>query len=137
MARLAPLLAVLFLFPCFEPFGNSAAVRVPGEGRFAQAGVAAGTPLAYTLVVGGVMTSLLTLYVIVKAWNKAFWQPATDELPTVHLPRGMVAPTAALVTIGLALTVLAGPLYGYTHRAAGDLRSQAPYVEAGLTRRPW
>lgn len=130
MARLAPMLAVLFLVPALNLSGIPPLSGFLGKVGLLQAGVAAGTPLAYTLVVGGVMTSLLTLYVIVKAWNKAFWQPATEEPPTVHLPRGMVAPTAALVTIGVALTVLAGPLYGYTHRAAGDLRSQAPYVEA-------
>jgi len=42
----------------------------------------------------------------------------------------MVGATAALVAAGLALTVFGGPLYGYTDRAAVDLRERAPYIEA-------
>ncbi|MET0787791.1 MAG: Na+/H+ antiporter subunit D, partial [Cellulomonas sp.] len=48
------------------------------------------------------------------------------------LPFGMVAPTAALVVVGLLLTVAAGPLYAYTERAAVALTEQTPYVDAVL-----
>lgn len=44
----------------------------------------------------------------------------------------MVLPTAALVLIGMALSVVAGPLYGITDSAAGDMYSRAPYVDAVL-----
>ena len=78
------------------------------------------------------LTSLLTLYALVKAWNKAFWQtPPEDPVPT-RLPVGMVLPTAALVSIGLALTFAAGPLYAYTSRAAAALVERDPYVVAVL-----
>jgi multicomponent Na+:H+ antiporter subunit D len=76
------------------------------------------------------VTSLLTLYAIVKAWNKAFWQEAPQEIETdARVPRGMVVPTGALVAFGLALTVFAGPLYSYADRAAAALRDGS-YVEA-------
>ena len=78
------------------------------------------------------MTSLLTLYALVKAWNKAFWQTPEEPRPPVRLPFGMVAPTAALIAVGLLLTVAAGPLYAYTERAAVALTERTPYVDAVL-----
>jgi multicomponent Na+:H+ antiporter subunit D len=45
----------------------------------------------------------------------------------------MVAATAAMVAVTVSLTVLAGPLFGYTRRAAEDLLDRTPYVEAVFT----
>ena len=78
------------------------------------------------------MTSLLTLYALVKAWNKAFWQPVPENLPPVRLPRRMVGSTAVLVSFGVIIAVFAGPLYGYTERAAALLRDRGQYVLAVL-----
>lgn len=132
LARIAPLLALLFFVPAMNLAGIPPLSGFLGKVGLLQAGVALGTPLAYALVIGGVLTSLLTLYALVKAWNKAFWQVAPEEVPDIHLPRGMVGSTAALVIIGVGLTVVAGPLYGYTDRAAVDLRARTPYIEAVL-----
>jgi multicomponent Na+:H+ antiporter subunit D len=44
------------------------------------------------------------------------------------LPRTMVGATAALVALTVALTGLAGPLYGLADRAATDLLERTPYV---------
>ena len=54
------------------------------------------------------------------------------ELPATRIPLGMVGPTAALVAVGLALTVFAGPLYAYTGRAATALQERTPYIDAVL-----
>jgi multicomponent Na+:H+ antiporter subunit D len=64
--------------------------------------------------------------------------PATDGLgeddprgPSLRpLPRVMVASTAVMVTVTVALTALAGPLYGIAERAAGDLLDRGPYITA-------
>lgn len=45
-----------------------------GKVGLLQAGLDVGTPLAVTLVVGGVVTSLLTLYAVAKTWTIAFWR---------------------------------------------------------------
>ena len=132
LARIAPVLAVLFFLPAMSLAGIPPLSGFLGKAGLLQAGVTAGTPLAYTLVGGAVLTSLLTLYAIVKAWNKAFWQMAPAELPDVRLPRGMVGAAAALVVAGLSLTALAGPFYDYTERAAANLRDPAQYVAAVL-----
>jgi multicomponent Na+:H+ antiporter subunit D len=48
----------------------------------------------------------------------------------VALPALMTGATVALVAVGLALTVVAGPLYALTDRTAGDLLDRTPYVSA-------
>ncbi|MFG7947096.1 hypothetical protein Q8723_35155, partial [Streptomyces cacaoi] len=58
----------------------------------------------------------------------------TDSWPTTTLPVSMVGSTVALVVFGLAFTVLAGPMFGLTQRAAGELLARTPYVEAVMQR---
>jgi multicomponent Na+:H+ antiporter subunit D len=132
LAKVAPAVAVLFFVPAMSLSGVPPLSGFLGKTGLLQAGVAAGTPMAYVLVAGGVVTSLLTLYAIVKAWNRAFWQDAPAELPKVRLPRVMIGSTAAMVVVGLALTVAAGPLYDYTGRAAVGLRTPQMYIGAVL-----
>ncbi|MDM8085908.1 Na+/H+ antiporter subunit D [Cellulomonas cellasea] len=132
LAKLAPVLAILFFIPAMNLSGIPPLSGFLGKVGLLQAGVEVGTPLAYTLVAGGVVTSLLTLYALVKAWNKAFWQTPPAELPDTRLPGGMIGPTAALVGLGLALTIAGGPLYAYTERAAIALQERSPYIDAVL-----
>ncbi|GLY55800.1 MAG: Na+/H+ antiporter subunit D [Cellulosimicrobium funkei] len=131
LAKLAPGLAILFFIPAMNLAGIPPLSGFLGKVGLLEEGVAQGTPLTWALVVGSVVTSLLTLYAIVKAWNKAFWQTAPVEIPAdARLPRGMVGPATALVAFGLALTVVAGPLYSYTERAAATLLDGYTYVDA-------
>jgi multicomponent Na+:H+ antiporter subunit D len=132
LAKIAPVLAVLFFIPAMNLAGIPPLSGFLGKVGLMQAGVAVGTPLAITLVVGGVITSLLTLYALIKAWNKAFWQTPPVPLPDTRLPAGMTIPAGALVVLGLALTFGAGPLYGYAERAASALAERTPYIEAVL-----
>jgi multicomponent Na+:H+ antiporter subunit D len=46
------------------------------------------------------------------------------------LPSTMVAATAALVAVTIALTGLAGPLYGVAERASDDLLDRTPYISS-------
>jgi len=135
LARVAPGLAILFFVPAMNLAGIPPLSGFLGKVGLLEAGVRDGTPLAWVLVVGSVVTSLLTLYALVKAWNKAFWQQIPDEIAAgdvgeARLPRGMVAATSALVVGSLALTVLAGPVYGYAQRAADALTDGHSYVDA-------
>ena len=52
--------------------------------------------------------------------------------PARPLPGVMLGATMAMVAVTAALTVIAGPLYGYTDRAADDLRDRTPYLESVL-----
>ncbi|MFC0508629.1 Na+/H+ antiporter subunit D [Micromonospora costi] len=132
LARVAPLLGVLFFVPAMNLAGVPPLSGFLGKLGLLQAGVAAGGALPAALVAAGTATSLLTLYVASRVWNIAFWRAprlATAE-PTVRLPTLMVGATVALVALGLALTVAAGPLFDVTADAAADLRDRTPYVRA-------
>jgi multicomponent Na+:H+ antiporter subunit D len=139
LAALAPVLAVLFFVPAMNLAGIPPFSGFIGKVGLLQAGVQFGTPLAYVLVAGGVLTSLLTLYAMAKVWNRAFWRagPEADDQGRVaqgsRMPTGVVLTAAFIVAFGIGLTVIAGPLYGYTQRAATDLLSEGAYVSAVLS----
>lgn len=192
LATRSPLLAVLFFVPAMNLAGIPPLSGFIGKLGLLEAGVADGSPLALTLVTGGVVTSLLTLLAVARVWTRAFWRPPTQE-PSADtaaaaasdagepamagagapsgdgqpsqrqaawraawerheqvatagtagpapraagvralrpLPRVMAAATGAMVVVTVGLTFVAGPLYGYTERAAVDLLDRAPYVES-------
>ncbi|SNS94343.1 multisubunit sodium/proton antiporter, MrpD subunit [Geodermatophilus saharensis] len=196
LARRSPMLAVLFFVPAMNLAGIPPLSGFIGKLGLLQAGVAEGSVLAFTLVAGGVVTSLLTLLAVARVWTRAFWRPASqppaeetaaaaaadatarrrpdDEtgdatgeegdgladgrprtalqdawrrhtavalaaepgLPPAAgavralrpLPRTMVGATTALVALTVALTGLAGPLYGLADRASVDLIDRTPYI---------
>ncbi|UNX54673.1 Na+/H+ antiporter subunit D [Georgenia sp. TF02-10] len=132
LAKLAPLLAVLFFVPAVNLAGIPPLTGFFGKAGLVQAAAQDGSALSYGLVAGGLVTSLLTLYAITKAWNMAFWQEAPEPLPTTTMPRGMVGSAAGLVAFSLVLALGSGPLYTYTDTAAHDLRARDPYVTAVL-----
>ncbi|WP_028655100.1 Na+/H+ antiporter subunit D [Nocardioides sp. J54] len=202
LARLAPLLGILFFVPAMNLAGIPPFSGFIGKVMLIEAGVADGSVLAWLLVGGSVVTSLLTLYAVAKTWSLAFWRTpleahemaarlvtaedeaspprgaspredrpvrlghgegpglvaqGLDEVERVHdpdhpdrdlhqrlqdgdlpdrLPRSMVWSTTGLVAITVALTFVAGPLAGYTDRAAVDLLERTPYVSAVLEDTP-
>jgi multicomponent Na+:H+ antiporter subunit D len=195
LARIAPLLGLLYFVPAMNLAGIPPMSGFLGKIALTDAGLRLGTPLAYAVVAAGMLTSLLTLYAVAKAWNLAFWRTPEQAHETaqhlsdtdrrhrvgqtvphrghvhvgVHtfghrdlvdarsivdeeddsnqdlhqlieagavpsrLPRTMVGATAALVVLSLGLTVVAGPVFGYTNRAAHDLLDQGRYVSAVLS----
>ena len=78
------------------------------------------------------LTSLLTLYAVGRVWSEVFWGPVAEVVPdadrsdavdvgTARTPRLMLGAAAVAVVGGLAITVVAGPLYALSERAAEDL----------------
>ena len=138
----SPLLATLFIIPGMNLAGIPPFSGFIGKLGLLQAGVAADTPLAWTLVGGSVVTSLLTLYAIAKVWNRAFWgTPVSftaeeiEEEEDLHqgrpMPPVMVGATWALIAFSLLLTLVAGPFYAYTYDAAAA-RLDGAYAKAVL-----
>ena len=78
LARRSPLLAVLFFVPAMNLAGIPPLSGFIGKLGLLQAGVADGRPLAFVLVAGGVVTSLLTLLAVARVWTRAFWRPPTQ-----------------------------------------------------------
>jgi multicomponent Na+:H+ antiporter subunit D len=194
LARLAPLLGVLYFVPAMNLAGIPPMSGFLGKLALTQAGLQVGTPLAYAVVAAGMLTSLLTLYAVAKSWNLAFWRTpeeaharareladlgrdssapdavrhrdhvhlglgtfalrdrdeaqsildeddesqqdlhqlmAAGRLPS-RVPRTMVGATAALVACSLAFTLVAGPLFAFTDRAARDIADPQLYISSVL-----
>jgi multicomponent Na+:H+ antiporter subunit D len=134
LMRAAPVLAVLFFIPAINLGGLPPFSGFIGKYALFDAAAQVGTPLMITLIVGGIITSLLTLYALMRAWNLSFWreddEPDEAEIETLDrvaylkgapaaaveterraIPKIMTAATAGMVAVTLALTVFAGPLY--------------------------
>lgn len=82
LAKLAPLLGILFFIPALNLAGIPPFSGFLGKLGLFQAGFDAGTPLAYTLIAGGAVTSLLTLYAVARVWNLAFWRSPHPDMPS-------------------------------------------------------
>jgi multicomponent Na+:H+ antiporter subunit D len=157
LAAASPVLAFVFVVPALNLGGIPPFSGFIGKVALLEAGAANGSVLAWILVAGGVVTSLLTLYVVARVWTKAFWRARADA-PEGHLagaapavllddiediefadrdsvgrmPVGMLAPTGALIAVGLALTVAAGPIFSYSERAAAEVLDRGQYIAAVL-----
>lgn len=154
LAKLSPILALLFFVPGMNLAGIPPFSGFLGKLGLMQAGIQLGTPLAYALVIGGVLTSLLTLLAVARVWNRAFWRKPEDaEHPApvllaaakdspaglragkrgiILLPRTMVGSTLGLVVLGVALTVFAGPLFKVAGQSAEAMLDRSAYIHAVL-----
>jgi len=134
LARTAPVVALLF-----APAALSLAGLPPFSGFVAKlALVRAGLDAGQWVVVGvSLVVSLLTFFSMAKIWAGAFWgdpEEGTDDRTGTPLRPAMVAATAVLVVVSLAVAVAAGPLASFAERAAADLLDPAVYVGAVMDR---
>ena len=157
LAAASPLLALVFFVPALNLGGIPPFSGFIGKVALLEAGSQNGSVLAWILVGASVVTSLLTLYVMARVWTKAFWRARADApegnlsaaAPSAllddaedvsyadrddvgRMPVGMLLPTGALIAVGLTLTVLAGPIFAYTERAADEVLDRGQYISAVL-----
>ncbi|GAS97746.1 monovalent cation/H+ antiporter subunit D [Mycolicibacterium canariasense] len=157
LAAASPLLAFVFVIPALNLGGIPPFSGFIGKVALLEAGAAGGSVLAWVLVAGSVVTSLLTLYAVARVWTKAFWRARADApegnlsaaAPTAllddsddiefvdrddvgRMPVAMLIPTGALIVVGLVLTVAAGPIFAYSERAAAQVLDRGQYITAVL-----
>lgn len=133
LMKAAPVLAVLYFIPAINLGGLPPFSGFIGKYALFNAAAEVGTPIMYALIVAGIVTSLLTLLALMRAWNLAFWREEEDhteesgvidrisylgDAPAAGvqterrvIPRIMTASTAGMVAVTIALTVFAGPIY--------------------------
>jgi multicomponent Na+:H+ antiporter subunit D len=140
LMRAAPVIAVLYFIPAVNLGGLPPFSGFIGKFALFDAAAKVGTPIMMVLIVGGIVTSLLTLYALMRAWNLSFWREEEDSAETESrisylggapaagiqterrvIPRIMTAATTGMVIVTVALTVFAGPLYGVCERIGAAL----------------
>jgi multicomponent Na+:H+ antiporter subunit D len=145
LARVEPLLAILFLVPALSLAGIPPFSGFVAKLALVEAGLGAE---AYVVVLVSLAVSLLTLFSMTKIWANAFWGPRPEPLavavgsgPAAVTPPEalglqrralMTGATSVLVAVSLAVAVFAGPLYRLSERAAADVLDPRAYVEAVL-----
>lgn len=78
LAATSPVLGILFFVPAMNLAGIPPFSGFVGKVGLIEGGAAVATPMAWLLIAGSVVTSLLTLYAVVKAWGYAFWRPRPE-----------------------------------------------------------
>lgn len=149
LMRAAPVIAVLYFIPAVNLGGLPPFSGFIGKYGLFDAAAQVGTPLMMVLIVAGIVTSLLTLYALMRAWNLGFWREDDAEEPEVEarveylgnapaagiqterrvIPRVMTAATAGMVAVTVALTVFAGPLYDMCTRIGDALLQPVQLVQ--------
>ncbi len=157
LMTLSPALSWIFLIPALNLGGIPPLSGFIGKVALFFAGVLDADWLTITLVAIGALTSLLTLYVMGRTWNLVFWRspveaperlPETEQLikqikalkgaraigaeePTRQkLPGAMARPAILMLTVSIALTVFAGPLWKTAENAAANLIDPRVYVSS-------
>ncbi|GLK16072.1 Na+/H+ antiporter subunit D [Herbiconiux flava] len=159
LLKAAPFVAVLFFIGALNLGGIPPFSGFLGKVGLFEAGAASPNPLVYVMIGAGIVTSLLTLYALMRVWNMAFWRPKKDvegyESPLIESlqegPTGsvgtmtgtatstdtktrtsplMIGAATGLMALTLCLTVFAGPLFDLAQRAAGNVSTPEPYVDS-------
>ncbi|UBI10190.1 Na+/H+ antiporter subunit D [Corynebacterium coyleae] len=153
----APVIGVLYLIPALNLGGIPPLSGFLGKVMLIQAGAEDGSWLAWTLIGGAVVTSLLTLYAMMNVWSKGFLRDradapegdvvlarpanlaergetvaAGDRDDVGRIPVGMFLSTALLVLTSTSITFLAGPISNITDRAAQSAQDVTIYRSAVL-----
>lgn len=147
LMRAAPVIAVLYFIPAVNLGGLPPFSGFIGKFALFDAAAEVGTPIMMVLIVGGIVTSLLTLYALMRAWNLSFWREEDDSAETEArisylgaapggvdterrvIPRIMTASTAGMVAVTVALTIFAGPLYDVCARIGAALLEPVTLVQ--------
>lgn len=130
LAKTAPVIAALYLIPALGLAGIPPMTGFLGKVGLISASAQSGQAIDWWMIGAGLVTSLLTLYAVLRAWNLAFWQEPDEEPEPKKIPVGMYGAAGSLVVMSLAIAAFAGPIYGYAERAAVDLEARTPYVTA-------
>ncbi|WGD36945.1 Na+/H+ antiporter subunit D [Lysinibacter sp. HNR] len=150
LLKAAPLVSILFFIPALNLGGIPPFSGFIGKVALFIAGAEHGGWLVWTVIGVGALTSLLTLYSLMRIWNTSFWRTPEElkdqsnpmleklhETPEETIgnvksttPKLMVGTTTVMVGLTLCLTVFAGPILEFATRTAEDLLDQSTYVTA-------
>jgi multicomponent Na+:H+ antiporter subunit D len=149
LLKASPVIAVLYFIPALNLGGIPPFSGFLGKLALFVAGAQQPNWLVYAVIGAGAITSLLTLYALARVWNMAFWRRADEveqyesqllaqltEAPednggaeAKNTPALMIAATAGMVALSVALTVFAGPLYALSDRAGENLNGPSYYID--------
>jgi multicomponent Na+:H+ antiporter subunit D len=129
-----PFIAILFIIPAFALAGIPPLSGFFGKFILIKAGI---EDKHYIVTAVAVLTSLLTLYSMIKIWNEAFLkkQPETTLVPAkVKLNLSEVLPSVILALASVLIGLLAANFFDLTLSAANQLMDPNVYIKAVLNK---
>lgn len=135
--RSSPIVAVLFMIPAFSLAGFPPLSGFWSKFAVIRAGIEADQLI---LAATALLVGLLTLFSMLKIWNKAFWgdRPETmSQRPSMPIKktRLYLIPIGCFALITVAIGLWPEPFFQYADRAAVQLLDPAPYIHAVLGER--
>ncbi len=112
-----PVVTALFLLPALSMAGIPPFSGFIAKFALLKAAVADGGTAAYLMSAAALVTSLLTLYAMIRVWRAV----SSPDPGSSGSPGLTVGATAGIVVVGLAIAAGAGPLAELSERAAHDL----------------
>jgi multicomponent Na+:H+ antiporter subunit D len=136
----APMTGVLFFIAAISLAGLPPSSGFWGKLVIIREAVGAGVWPLTALAVVAVVTSLLTLFSMLKIWTVIFWGPASgkhepnvDGVPAESgAMRGPIVATSILVVTAITMGLAANVYFAAATRAASVLIDREPYVRAVL-----
>ena len=128
-----PFVAVVFLIPALSLAGMPPFAGIVAKLALVASAMQAGQ---YVMMAVALTVSLLTLYVMTKIWNVAFWAPSKEKLVRVPLSRPLLWSTGVVGSASVVLALAAGPLYTVALAAADQLLDPTAYIKAVLGEGP-
>ncbi len=125
LARTAPIIAIMYLISGLNLVGVPPFSGFIGKLGLAEASVQVGTPMAWALLASGMVTSFLTLYVVVKFWNRAFWQTPEAHTKLADMYRNLGRNLSGREERRLQRAKQADQQVGQSHRVADASRTEA------------
>ncbi len=130
LAARRPLIAALFAIPALSLAGLPPFSGFVAKLAVIRAGIEeAATPIVVVALVAGA----LTLLSMTKIWLGVFWgvdNDASSPVSTAPANRRLMFTATGLAVVGtLVVSLLAGPLFDLSQRAATDLRDGSSYAE--------
>ncbi len=133
LAAAYPFLAVLFLIPALSLSGAPPFSGFWAKLALLQSGLQVGSIGGYAIVAAALCASFITLFVMFKIWQWAFWGEAKGA-PAAHvspMAQGrLLMPIAAVAAVTVILAFAAGGLHDITTTVAQQLLDPSDYVEA-------
>ncbi|MQF69077.1 Na+/H+ antiporter subunit D [SAR202 cluster bacterium AD-804-J14_MRT_500m] len=131
LARVYPILGAVFLIPALSLAGVPPFSGFWGKLALVQSGIAGASWESYTVVAFALFSSFVTLLVMTKIWQWAFWGNPKRNYPPVRGSQIMlIVPTALIGMCTIILVFGAGELLDITMDAARQLIYTEDYINA-------
>ncbi len=133
LMRREPWTAVVFAAGAFSVVGFPVFSGMWGKVALVVAAASTGDIRSIVVITAIIVASVGAMLSMLRVWRTVFWgQDMQNYGPDVKIRWSVLAPSALMVTISVAMFIFAGPLLGTVHHATDGLLDVTAYSDAVL-----